>query len=85
VSEAGLSGYEATIWLGLVAPTGTPKDVVAKLNTEINKILNSAEAKASWAKFGSNPLVMSAAQFNSFVTSEIEKWAKIVQISGAKI
>lgn len=84
-SEAGLPGYEATIWLGLVAPTGTPKEVILNLNGEINKILNSEEARSTWAKAGATPLVMSAPEFDTFVKAEIKKWANIVRVSGAKL
>jgi len=52
VSEAGVPGYEATIWLGLMAPAGTPRPILEKLNVEINKVVNAPEVKEAWAKQG---------------------------------
>src|SRR6185369_8009161 len=56
VSEAGVPGYEATIWLGIVAPAGTPKPIVDRLNAEIRKVVGNAEVKDAWAKQGAAPM-----------------------------
>ena len=85
VSEAGVPGYEAVIWLGVMAPAGTPKPVVERLNAEIRKIVNSAEVKEAWAKQGAAPLNMSTDEFGQYLHDDIAKWAKIVKISGAKV
>ncbi len=85
VAAAGVPGYEATIWLGILAPTGTPKAVIEKLNTEINKIIASAEISEAWAKQGAVPMKMNPEQFDKYLRDDIEKWAKIVKISGAKV
>jgi tripartite-type tricarboxylate transporter receptor subunit TctC len=84
LSEAGVPGYESGIWLGLMAPAGTPRQVLEKLNAEANKIINSAEVKAAWAKQGVFPMGMSIDEFDKFLRAEIVKWAKVVKLSGAK-
>ena len=85
VSEAGVPGYEATIWLGIMAPTGTPKPIVDKLNAEINKIISRAEINEGWAKQGATAMNMNPEQFGRYLRDDIEKWAKIVKISGATV
>jgi len=85
VSEAGVPGYEATIWLGIMAPAGTPKPIVDQLNAEIAKIVNSPDVKADWAKQGAVPMTMTPDQFGQYMRQDIEKWAKVVKISGAKV
>ena len=84
VAEAGVPGYEATIWLGVVAPKGTPKAVVERLNAEITKVTTSADVKAAWAKQGANPLVMSPAEFEQYLHEDIAKWAKVIAQAGIK-
>jgi tripartite-type tricarboxylate transporter receptor subunit TctC len=84
VAEAGVPGYETTIWLGLMAPAGTPKPIVDKLNAQVNKVLNRAETKEAWAKQGANPLVMSPAEFDAYLRKDIEKWAGVIQKAGIK-
>lgn len=85
VAEAGVPGYEATIWLGIMAPTGTPKPIVDKLNAEINKVINRADVKEAWAKQGAEPMAMSPDQFEAYLRKDIEKWAHVVKVSGAKV
>ena len=82
--EAGVPGYESTIWLGMMAPAGTPRAVVSKLNAEIGRIVGRADVKAEWAKQGATPMLMSADAFAQFMRDDIEKWARVVKISGAK-
>jgi tripartite-type tricarboxylate transporter receptor subunit TctC len=84
VAEAGVPGYESGIWLGLMAPAGTPRPILEKLNSEINKVINAPEVKDSWAKQGAFPMGMSIEQFDKFLREEIVKWAKAVQASGAR-
>ena len=85
LSEAGVAGYEAGLWLGLMAPKATPRPVLEKLNAEVNKLLNSAEVKENLAKQGTTTMGMSIDQFDKFLRDEIVKWAKVVKLSGAKI
>jgi tripartite-type tricarboxylate transporter receptor subunit TctC len=85
VSEAGVPGYEAVIWLGIMAPAGTPKPIVDKLNAEITKIVTRPDVRESWSKQGAEPMAMTPAEFTRFMNDDIEKWAKVVKISGAKV
>jgi tripartite-type tricarboxylate transporter receptor subunit TctC len=84
VAEAGVPGYEATIWLGLMAPTGTPKPVVDKLNAEVNKVLARPDTKEAWAKQGAVPMAMSPAEFDTYLRADIDKWADVIQKAGIK-
>ena len=84
VSEQGVGKYEAVIWLGLMAPVGTPDAVVNRLNSEVNKIINSAEVKTAWAKQGAVPMSMTVPAFTKYLAEDVAKWATIVKVSGAK-
>ena len=84
IAEAGIPGYDATIWLGVMAPAGTPKEIVEKLNAEINKAINRPEVKEVWDKQGAAPLVMTPAEFDTYLHKDIEKWANVVKASGIK-
>jgi len=84
VSEAGVPGYEATIWLGLMAPKGTPPAVVNRLNAELSKITSSAELRRTWAAQGTTPMTMTVDEFSKYLNDDIAKWAHIVKVSGAK-
>ena len=84
LSEAGVAGYEAVIWLGLMAPKGTPTEIVKKLNAEIVKIVTRPEVRADWAKQGATAMVMNPDEFARFVNDDIVKWERIVKVSGAK-
>ena len=77
LAEAGVKGYEATIWVGMMAPTGTPRPIVELLNREINKILARPELKDAWEK--QVPMLMTPDEFGAHVQSEIEKWARIIK------
>ena len=79
-----MPGYEATIWLGIMAPAGTPKEIVDKLNAGINKVVNLPDVKAAWAKQGAVPMAMSPAEFDKYLRADIEKWAKVVAAAGIK-
>jgi tripartite-type tricarboxylate transporter receptor subunit TctC len=78
-------GYEATIWLGVMAPKGTPKEIVSFLNAGINKVINRPDVKEAWLKQGAIPLVKTPDEFEAFLLKDIEKWANVVKVSGAKI
>jgi tripartite-type tricarboxylate transporter receptor subunit TctC len=84
VSEGGVPGYEATIWLGIMAPAGTPKAIVDKLNAEINKVLARPEVKEAWANQGAETMTMSPAEFDTFLRGDIEKWAEVIKTAGIK-
>lgn len=84
VAEAGVPGYEATIWLGVMAPAGTPPAIVEKLNAEIGKIIARPEIRQAWAKQGAVPMTMAPAAFDTFLRRDIEKWAKVIATAGIK-
>ena len=79
-----LPGYEASSWYGIGAPKGTPADIVAKLNKEINAILADAKTKARFAELSASPIAGSPADFGKHVNDETVKWAKVVKFAGAK-
>jgi len=84
LSEAGVPGYEATIWIGVMAPAGTPQPIVTLLNTEINKILARADVVEAWTKQGATAMSMTPEQFGDYVQSEIDKWARVINANGIK-
>lgn len=84
LNESGVPGYDAVIWLGIMAPINTPRAIVNKLNAEITKAVNRADVKADWAKQGATPMQMSPDAFAKYVREDIDKWAHVVKVSGAK-
>jgi tripartite-type tricarboxylate transporter receptor subunit TctC len=84
IAEAGVKGYETTIWIGIMAPAGTPRAIVERLNAEITKVVNRPDVKEVWAKQGAIPLTMSVADYEKYLYADIAKWAKVVKISGAR-
>jgi tripartite-type tricarboxylate transporter receptor subunit TctC len=85
LAEAGLPGYETGIWLGLMAPTGTPRPVLERLNAEIAKVLNAADVKENWGKQGAVPMSMTIGQFDKFLRDDITKWSGVVKATGMKV
>jgi tripartite-type tricarboxylate transporter receptor subunit TctC len=85
VSESGVPGYEATIWLGLMAPKGTPKAVVDKLNETLNAALRQPELKQQWSRQGATPLVMTPAAFEKYLQDDIAKWATVIKSAGIQM
>ena len=79
VAEAGIPEYNATIWIGVMAPAGTPKEIVELLNREINKILARPDIKESWSRQGANVMIMSPPEFGTYIESEIERWGKLIK------
>jgi len=79
-----LPGYEASTWFGVGAPRNTPREIVDKLNSEINAALDDANVKARLAELGGTGLVLSPAGFGKLIADETEKWAKVVKFSGAR-
>ncbi|MEI7426545.1 MAG: tripartite tricarboxylate transporter substrate binding protein [Betaproteobacteria bacterium] len=84
VNEAGVPRYETTIWLGIMAPKGTPAEAVTILNNAIRKIISQGEVKDTWAKQGALPLIMSPSEFNKYLDADIAKWSAIVKSAGIK-
>jgi tripartite-type tricarboxylate transporter receptor subunit TctC len=85
VSEAGVPGYEAPIWIGLMAPAGTPKPVIDRLNAEISKIVKRPEVKKAWGEQGAEPLTMTPDEFGKYLNDDIAKWAKVIRGAGIKV
>jgi tripartite-type tricarboxylate transporter receptor subunit TctC len=79
LAEAGVPGFQATLWVGLMAPKKTPQPIVALLNREVGKILKRPDIKASWEKQGATPLIMSQPQFAGFMQAQVDKWAKVIK------
>jgi len=84
IAEAGVAGFQASLWVGFMVPAATPQPVVDKLNTEIAKILSRPDIKASWEKQGATPVVMPPAEFKKFMDAEVVKWAGIIQANHIK-
>jgi tripartite-type tricarboxylate transporter receptor subunit TctC len=80
-----VAGYEATIWIGVMAPKGTPTEVVTFLNKSINAVIETPAVKEAWLKQGAIPLVKTPDEFGAFLRQDIAKWANVIKISGAKV
>jgi tripartite-type tricarboxylate transporter receptor subunit TctC len=85
MAEAGVPGYEATLWVGVMAPAGTPKPIVDLLNTEINKILARPNVKETLDKQGAVGMSMTPTEFDAFLRAQIAKWEKVVNSAGLKL
>jgi tripartite-type tricarboxylate transporter receptor subunit TctC len=85
IAESGLPGYEVSIWLGVLAPAGTPADIVSRLNAEIGKVMSDPEMKAQLNKAGIEALHSTPAQFAATIKSDAAKWSKVVKASGATV
>ena len=84
MNEAGVAGYEAVIWLGVMAPKATPPAIVNRLNAEIRRIVARPEVRDEWAKQGAVGMLMTPEEFSRYAADDIVKWERIVKISGAK-
>jgi tripartite-type tricarboxylate transporter receptor subunit TctC len=84
IAEAGVKGYETTIWIGIMAPAGTPGAAVERLNAEISKVTSRADVKKIWGEQGAVPMRMTVAEYEKYLHADIAKWAKVVKISGAR-
>ncbi len=84
VDEAGVPGYDLSVWFGVLAPAGTPRDILQRLNTEIVKILQSPEVKDRFLKQGVEVQTSTPEQFDAFVRSEVARWAKVIKDAGIR-
>ncbi|HET7731125.1 MAG TPA: tripartite tricarboxylate transporter substrate binding protein [Usitatibacter sp.] len=85
LEEAGVPGYDATIWLGLLAPPGTPRDVVQKLNATVTRILSTPEAKKLMASAGVDVATSSPEEFGALMQKELDRWGQVVRQTGAQV
>ena len=85
MGEAGVAGFDVQSWFGLVAPKGTPKDIIARLNAESVKALATADIKERFMELGAVPGPMSPEAFGDYIRSEIIRWGEVVKVSGAKV
>jgi tripartite-type tricarboxylate transporter receptor subunit TctC len=83
--ESGLPGFEADFWIGLFAPAGTPPAVVARLNSEVNRVLTSQQVKEKFLTTGVDSMVISPEAFGAIMAKDTERWGKTVQLSGMKM
>jgi len=79
MAEAGVPGFNATLWVGFMAPAGTPKPIIDKLHDEITKILRRPDIKQAWEKTGATPIVMTQPEFKSFMEAQVAKWADVIK------
>jgi tripartite-type tricarboxylate transporter receptor subunit TctC len=84
VSESGVPGYEAVIWLGVLAPKGTPLAVVTRLHEAITKIASTPEVQKAWAAQGATAMTMSPQEFDKYIHEDIAKWAKVINTAHIK-
>ncbi len=84
LAEAGISGFEAAAWQGIVVPTGTPNEIIQKLNAEVNKALAHPDIRSRLAAQGADILGGTPAEYAAYLRSEMPRWAKAVKDSGAK-
>ena len=85
MAEAGVPGYEASIWNGLLAPAGTPRPIVNRLNAAVAQILKSPEAKERYANVGAEILYNSPEEFHALIKSDTAKWAKVIRARGIRV
>jgi tripartite-type tricarboxylate transporter receptor subunit TctC len=79
LDEAGAPGFQASLWVGFMAPAGTPQPIIDLLNREITKIVQRPDIKANWEKLGATPMVMSQREFAKFMQAQIDKWAQVIK------
>jgi len=84
IAEAGVKGYESTIWIGIMAPAGTPRQIAERLNAEVTKITSRADVKKTWNEQGAQPMTMTTGEFEKYLQADIAKWAKVVKLAGAR-
>jgi len=79
IAEAGVPGFQATLWVGFMAPAGTPQPIVEKLNSEITKVVTRPDIKVAWEKTGATPVSMTQSNFKKFMDAQISKWADVIK------
>jgi tripartite-type tricarboxylate transporter receptor subunit TctC len=85
IAESGVPGYDVSTWYGLLAPAGTPREIVARLNSELNKVLQSAETKSKLGAKGFDVETGTPEQFGQLISNEVAKWTKVVRSANVKL
>jgi tripartite-type tricarboxylate transporter receptor subunit TctC len=85
IAESGVAGYEASAWFGIVAPRAIPKEIVGRINAEVNRAIALADMKEKLLQQGAEATPLTPEQFGAFIHNEVVKWAKVVKASGAKV
>jgi tripartite-type tricarboxylate transporter receptor subunit TctC len=85
VAESGVSGFEATNWFGILAPRGTPRNIVERLSALISTQMKSAELKERFLNDGADPIGSTPEEFTALIKTELARWAQVIKISGAKV
>lgn len=85
LQEAGVPGYNASVWLALLAPAGTPRDIVTRLNTEVVKLMNSSETRKALYDAGVEAASSSPEAMSDYMLRELERWGKVVKDIGIKL
>ncbi len=85
MSEAGLAGFEVNSWYGLLAPAGTPREIIMRLNTEVARSLKEPDARERLYTIGAEPMGGSPEDFNKYIRSEMAKWSKVIKTVGIKV
>jgi tripartite-type tricarboxylate transporter receptor subunit TctC len=84
VIEAGVPGYDVSVWFGVLAPAGTPRDIITRLNTEIVRIIGTTEVTERFRNQGVDPRPGTPEQFGELIRSEVPRWAKVIKDAGIK-
>ena len=84
VAESGVPGFDVAVWFGILAPAGTPRDIVQRLNAESTRIINSPEVTDRFLKQGVEPRTGTPEQFGDMIKSEVGRWAKVIRDAGIK-
>jgi len=84
IAESGVPGYEAVLWLGILVPAGTPRDIIARLNREITGVLSQPEVRKGFARIGTDVVATDPVKFAELIRIEIAKWAKVVKETGVQ-
>ncbi|MNT20145.1 Tripartite tricarboxylate transporter family receptor [compost metagenome] len=85
MQESGFAGFDVSSWFGLLAPAGTPPEVITKLNAAMQKALDTPAVQTSYEKLGAVGVKTTPAEFGAFIKSEVDGWAPVVKASGAKV
>ena len=85
MSEGGLKGFEVNSWYGLVAPAGTPKEIISRLNLEVSRSLREPDAKERLYSIGAEPMTTTPEEFGAYIRSEMAKWGKVIQSAHIKV